>query len=267
MADTEPGYPKLARNTVVRRKPRGKYDYQTIHSIVNACPVLHVSFPTPDPEEPFPAVLPMLGIMASYATRNAAPSEPLDLYIHGYISSRLMRLGGSPDSYEEGLPLTVAATHLDGFVLALTPNNHSYNYRSAILHGFATPVTDMAEKLWAMEHITNSVVTERWQNTRIPPTKTELTSTQVLKVKIVDASAKIRSGWPSDDRADMKDEDLRAKTWVGVVPSWTSFGEPMPSPENRVGGVPEYLRDFLKEENKTGKKNAEAAAQGLALGY
>jgi hypothetical protein len=39
-----------------------------------------------------------------------------------------------------------------------------------------------------------------------------MTSTQILRVRIVDASAKIRTGAPSDDRADMKNEELRAKT-------------------------------------------------------
>ncbi len=86
-----------------------------------------------------------------------------------------MRLGKtSPTDEEEGLPLTVAATHLDGLVLALTPNHHSYNYRSAILHGYAKPVVDEGEKMWAMEKITNGVVDERWENSRIPPTKTEV---------------------------------------------------------------------------------------------
>lgn len=136
-----------------------------------------------------------------------------------------------------GLPLTIAATHLDGLVLALTPNHHSYNYRSAILHGFATPVTNPEEKLWAMEQITNGVVSQRWENSRIPPTKTEMTSTQILKVTIVDASAKVREGGPSDDRADMKNEELRAKTWIGVVPTWTTYGDPVASPENNVAQV------------------------------
>jgi nitroimidazol reductase NimA-like FMN-containing flavoprotein (pyridoxamine 5'-phosphate oxidase superfamily) len=90
-----------------------------------------------------------------------------------------MRLSTSPGE-EEGLPLTIAATHLDGLVLALTPNHHSYNYRSAILHGFGMPVTDVEEKLWAMERITNNVVDERWENTRVPPTKTEMTSKNIL---------------------------------------------------------------------------------------
>lgn len=176
--------------------------------------------------------------MASFSDPFAPLSTPLDLYLHGYLSSRLMRLGStSPSDIEDGLPLTIAATHLDGLVLALTPNHHSYNYRSAILHGFATSVVDAEEKLWAMEKITNGVVSNRWENSRIPPTKTEMTSTQLLKVRIVDASAKVREGGPSDDRADMKNEEVRSKTWIGVVPTWTMYGEPVAGLENRVAKV------------------------------
>ncbi len=235
----------------------------TIHNIVNTTEVLHVSFSSPDPSDPFPAMIPMLGFMASFSDSNASLSEPLDLYLHGYVSSRLMRLGGTSTSDgEEGLPLTVAATHLDGLVLALTPNHNSYNYRSAILHGFATPVINPDEKVWAMEKITNSVVDRRWENSRIPPTKIEMNSTQILKVRVVDASAKVRAGLPSDDRADMKNDELRAKTWVGVVPTWVQYGAPVPSPDNRLSKVPAYLEDFVKKQNEIGEQNAQRAITG-----
>ncbi|KAH8816309.1 hypothetical protein F5884DRAFT_217453 [Xylogone sp. PMI_703] len=263
----ENGYPKLARNTVVRRKPRGHYDYKTIHDIVNSCKAVQVSFNTPDKEDPFPAMLPMIGFMASYGNPEATTSDPLDLYIHGYISSRLMRFGATSGGEQEGFPLTIGAFHLDGLVLSLTPNNHSYNYRSAVLHGYASPVTDVDEKLWAMERITNSVVSERWDNTRVPPTKTEMTSTQILKVSIVTASAKIRSGAPSDDRADMKNDELRSRVWTGVVPSWTAFGDPIPSAENRVGTIPAHVQDFVRKENEIRKANAIASVSKEAVGY
>jgi len=206
--------------------------------------------------------------MGSFSDFNATISDPLDLYLHGYISSRLMKLGStSPTGEEEGLPLTIAATHLDGLVLALTPNHHSYNYRSAILHGFATPVTDTDEKMWAMEKITNNVVTDRWANSRIPPTKTEMTSTQILKIRVVDASAKVRNGPPGDDRADLKNEELRAKTWIGVVPTWTAYGEPVASGENIVAKVPEHIASYVKRGNEVGEKIAVLAVKGETLPY
>lgn len=185
--------------------------------------------------------------MASYSDPSTSLSEPLDLYLHGYISSRLMKLPSSTSSDEEhpGLPLTIAATHLDGLVLALTPNHHSYNYRSAILHGFALPVTDEAEKLWAMEQITNGVVSSRWDNSRVPPTKAEMVSTQILKVRIVDASAKVRAGPPGEDREDLKNMEMRQRTWVGVVPTWMRYGKPVPSKENLVKNVSDLIPAWL----------------------
>ncbi|KAI9056082.1 hypothetical protein LZ554_001011 [Drepanopeziza brunnea f. sp. 'monogermtubi'] len=217
-------YAKLPRNTVNRYgKPRGRYEAEMINSIVNTSQVLHVSFPVPG--DPFPAMLPMLGFVGS-------------------------------------LPLTIAATHLDGLVLALTPNHHSYNYRSAVIHGHAVAVTDQAEKLWAMERITNGVVPERWAHSRVPPTRTEMTSTQILRVRIVDASAKVRVGPPGDDRRDMRDGELRARTWIGVVPTWMCYGEPVASPENGCGEVPEHISSFVRRENEAGERIALAAAKG-----
>ena len=39
-----------------------------------------------------------------------------------------------------GLAITIAATKVDGIVLSLTPNSHSYNYRSAVLFGYGSIV-------------------------------------------------------------------------------------------------------------------------------
>ena len=100
----------------------------------------------------------------------------------GYISSWLKPLGNNPSSTEKGLPLTTAATHIDGLVLALTPNHHIYNYRSSILHCFATPVTDQDEKIWAWKR--SPIV---WWRTdgkiRASSTRTEMISTQILRLK------------------------------------------------------------------------------------
>lgn len=91
--------------------------------------------------------------------------------------------------------------------------------------------------LGAMEKITNGVLDGRWEQTRVPPNKTEMQSTQILRVRIVSASAKVRKGEPHDDRVDMKNDEVRAKTWIGVVPTWTTYGTPIASPENRVPKV------------------------------
>ena len=109
---------------------------------------------------------------------------------------------------EPGLPLCVAATKVDGFVLTLTPNSHNYNYRSAVLQGHAAIVEDVDEKIWAMKLITNSVVPERYENTRVPPDGAEMQSTRILKMRISSASGKVREGVPEDERKDMKRDDV-----------------------------------------------------------
>ncbi|KAJ4385890.1 hypothetical protein N0V85_008009 [Neurospora sp. IMI 360204] len=250
-------YPKQPYSTVKRLNDRARYSLETIHGIINSSPFINVAFQ--DSTSPFPAVLPMIGQMGSFSRPSADLGDVLDLYLHGYVSSRLMNL--SRDSSSEGIPLTLTATLLDGYVLSLTPNSHSYNYRSAILFGFGVPVTDPAEKLWAMELVTNSVVPQRYQNTRTPPNNAEMQSTSLLKVKIKAGSAKIRSGEPHDERGDLNDEKLRQKTWVGVVPAWTVFGEPVGGSYNKVEKVPGYLEEWRVEGNEERRREAYEAVK------
>ncbi|MCJ1474297.1 hypothetical protein MMC13_002955 [Lambiella insularis] len=256
-------YPKGVRNTVNRYRGRGVYDYNTIHTIVNTSPILHVSF-VPSSGDPFPTILPMIGAMGSFASPSADPSsEALDLFLHGYVSSRLMRLPPSEDvgDSEGGAPLCISATLLDGIVLALTPNHHSMNYRSAVLHGYATLVTSPEEKLYAMELVTNNLVPARWENTRVPPNKVEMQSTSILRVKIVDASAKIRNGGPGEDRKDEKDDNVRGKVWTGVIPAYAVLGEPVPAETNRVA-VPPHVKELVQGWNEENERKAKAAAKG-----
>lgn len=82
----------------------------------------------------------MVGVAASYDHPSAGLGEPLDVYVHGYVSARMMNMarkgeetrqedggetengnGGEQKKKEEGLPVTVSATKVDGLVLSLTP--------------------------------------------------------------------------------------------------------------------------------------------------
>jgi len=233
----------------------GTYDLGEIHSIINSTPVLHVSF-SPSPEDPFPAILPMIGVMGSFEFPSSSIDEPLDCYLHGYVSARLTRLARESPN---GLPVSIAATKVDGFVLSLTPNSHSYNYRSAVLQGYAKPVETDEEKLYAMQLITDSVVPQRWANTRSPPDSAEMQSTAVLRVKIQSGSGKIRHGGPHDDIKDTKRDEITAKVWTGVIPVYQTFDAPIPSETNKVKEVPTYIDSYLKEtvrENRLQALNA-----------
>lgn len=165
-------------------------------------------------------------------------------------------------SGSDGIPLCVAATKVDGLVLSLTPHSHSYNYRSATLHGNATLVDNPAEKLYAMELITNSVVPGRWDHTRIPPDEGEMSSTSILRMKVTSASAKTRAGPPSDLKKDVERPGLREKVWTGVVPVFETLGTPVPGPDNLVVEVPEHVGGFIERRNLTTRTCAEDAVGG-----
>ncbi|KAI5467721.1 hypothetical protein BGZ63DRAFT_419408 [Mariannaea sp. PMI_226] len=253
-------YPKDATNTVKRLNERGVYALKTIHGLINSSQILHVSFNTPSQE--FPVILPMIGQMGSFERPSADLGDPLDLYLHGYISSRLMNLGraGSEGEETKGMPVSIAASFCDGLVLAISSFSHSYNYRSAVLFGHATLVTDEEEKMYAMELITDSVVPDRWRHTRLPPTKGEIQSTGLLKVRIASGSAKIRGGQAHDDKHDMENEAMRDSVWTGVLPIHQIIGEPVPSSYNRID-VPGYISEFVKDSNEDNQQRALDAAK------
>ncbi|KAI1325073.1 hypothetical protein F5Y16DRAFT_379247 [Xylariaceae sp. FL0255] len=116
-----------------------------------------------------------------------------------------------------------------------------------------------------MEMVTNSVVRDRYRHTRVPPNNAEMQSTSILRVRIASGSAKIRSGMPSDEKADMADEALLDRVWTGVVPVHYTMGQPMPSPYNKVEKLPGYLDEFVTEGNKDAVEGAvEAATKKMA---
>ncbi|RDL31793.1 Flavin-nucleotide-binding protein [Venustampulla echinocandica] len=265
MSETE--YAIHPRSTLHRHKERAHYDYGTIHKIMNTAPIWHVSFLPSDPSDPFPCMLPMLGQMASFANPDADPeADALDLYIHGHAASRLMRLptassqGNGNGDENEGVPVCISAAHIDSLILSLTPFNHSSAYRSAIIHGYATTVTSEDEKLFAMYRITNGLIPQRWENSRSPPTKSELISTGILRVRVVSASAKVNVGGPSDDRKDLKNEEVLDSVWTGVVPVYERLGTPVEAPVNRVKEVPAYLKGWIEERNREGEAYAKKTA-------
>ncbi|KAI8955460.1 flavin-nucleotide-binding protein [Xylaria longipes] len=272
MPSEELEYPTQPYSKVNRYDVRATYALKTIHELVNTCPILQVSFNLPD--SPFPMMLPMIGQMGSFARPSSDLGDVLELYLHGYVSSRLINLSrksgasnnGDDSSGSEavaeptGLPITVGASHMDGLVLSLTPNSHSYNYRSAVLFGHASVVADVEEKLWAMELITNGVVRDRYRHTRVPPNNAEMQSTSVLRVTIAAGSAKLRSGMPSDERADREDAALLGRVWTGVVPVHYTLGEPLPGPYNTLAAPPAYLSEFVRDSNQDAKDIALEAA-------
>ena len=74
------------------------------------------------------------------------------LYIHGSAASRMLR------NLDQGVPVCITVTLLDGLVLARSVFNHSMNYRSVVILGTATLVDDPAEKLAALRALSEHII-------------------------------------------------------------------------------------------------------------
>lgn len=235
-----------------------KYDEELVHGIINTTPILHVSFnaPTKDDGPQFPTILPMLGAIGRYQDDGES-----HIYLHGSSVARLFRMTSGGE-----VPLCVCGTILDGYVLALAPFHNSCNYRSAVCFGHGHVITDPDETLFALHLITNNTNPERWENSRKPPTKAELTATGVLKMRIETASAKSRGGGPKDERSDLQAAEVTKKTWVGVVPAFLTLGDPIPTEYNKVKQVPEYMNDWIADVNSMNEQRAVDAVEGLQYG-
>ncbi|KAF2155778.1 hypothetical protein K461DRAFT_265282 [Myriangium duriaei CBS 260.36] len=250
-------YPVDERTKANRYNSRTTYDAPLIHSILSTVPVVHVAFTaplSPSQSPSFPSILPML---AALAPSPASPTDQTVLYLHGSSTARLSTLCSSDP---QGLPVTISAAHVDGYVLSLSPFSNSVNFRSAVVFGRATLVTDEAEIASALEVITDGIVPGRWGHSRVPPTKSEIRQTGVLRVEIEAGSAKVRSGGPHSERRDLRDEEVRGRVWTGVVPMWEVLGEPVASGDNEVESVPGYIAGWVRGENAKKQGYAEGAA-------
>jgi nitroimidazol reductase NimA-like FMN-containing flavoprotein (pyridoxamine 5'-phosphate oxidase superfamily) len=180
-----------ARTRVKRLPKRASYDRDAIYSILDTALVCHVGFAL----DGQPYVIPTLHVRI--ADR---------LYIHGSAASRMLGAAAG------GTPIAVTVTHIDGLVLARAAFHHSVNYRSVVILGAATLVTDPVEKFAVMKGLIDHIAPNRWDHIRHPNEK-ELAATSVLSIPIVEASAKVRSGDPLDDEAD-----YAMPVWAGQIP-------------------------------------------------
>lgn len=152
------------------------------------------------------------------------------LYLHGSVAARPLVIG--PEQM-----VCVTVTLLDGIVLARSVFSHSMNYRSAVVFGVPRLVTEPAEKLRALECITEHLAPGRWASAR-QPTRKELAATSVLALSLDEASVKVRSGPPKDE-----DEDVAAGGWAGVLPTVSGWAEPITAPDVPPGvPVPPHVR-------------------------
>ena len=209
--------------TKVRRKPdRASYDRETIYGILDQAFVCHVGFIA----DGMPVVVP---------TNYVRVGDKL--FLHGSTASRLMKTLGS------GAPFCLSVTLLDGIVFSPTATGHSVNYRSVVVMGKAEPIEDPAAKLAAMRDFVEYVLRGRWATVR-PPSEQELKGTMVLAVPLVEASAKLRTGFAVDD-----DKEYRSAAWTGVLPFQWTPGEPARDPRGSAAiPVPDNIQHYSRPQ-------------------
>ena len=131
----------------------------------------------------------------------------------------------------DGTPCCVTVTLIDELVLARAALHHSLNYRSAMVLGTARELTDPEEKSAALHAVVEHIAPGRPDEIR-GADETDLKSTRVLSMPIEQASAKVRTGPPVDEEAD-----LELPSWAGQLPLTSGTGDPIPAPDLR--GDPE----------------------------
>ncbi|MGM1065370.1 pyridoxamine 5'-phosphate oxidase family protein [Saccharothrix sp. Mg75] len=192
------------RSTVKRGRKRAVTDRAALHAVLDAALVCHLAVVVDDA----PLVLP-----TGYGRDGDT------LYLHGSTGARSLREAAL------GVPVCVGVTLLDGVVYARSVFDHSMNYRAAVIHGTAVPVTEPDAKAHALRVLTEHIAPGSWDYAR-QPTPRELAATSVLSLDLAEASVKIRSGPPGDEGEDVAANER----WAGVLPLRTSWGAPEPDP-------------------------------------
>jgi nitroimidazol reductase NimA-like FMN-containing flavoprotein (pyridoxamine 5'-phosphate oxidase superfamily) len=189
------------RSQVKRIPERGRYDFDTIASILDAGFLCHVGYVIDG---------------QPYVTPTAYWREEEHVYWHGSSASRMLR------TLERGVDACLTVAHVDGLVLARSAFHHSINYRSAMLFGKAHKLEDEGGKAAALERFVERMFPGRWAELR-PVSRQELKATTVMRMAIAEGSAKIRTGPPKDE-----EEDYGWPVWAGVLPVHAVAGPPVP---------------------------------------
>ena len=218
-------YRKTPINTVKRGAKKARYDKKTVHAILDAAEICHVTF--------------IVGQKAFVQPVNFGRKGET-LFMHGSLQNRMTN---ALIASEEAC---LCVTHLDAMKLTRSAFHHSVNYRSAVVFGRVRELKTNEEKLEGLQSIINHFVPGRWGYCRVP-NELELQATRVIAIDIETASAKI-DNTPSKE----EQEDYDLPFWAGIIPIKTVCEYPHPDKMLKEGTpVPQHVLDFY-EKNKKG---------------
>ncbi len=201
-------YPIDHVNRIKRMHGRGAYDHETVHALLDAAALCHVSYVVDG---------------QPYCTPTLFWREGEQLYWHGSSASRMLR------NLSAGQAACLTVTHLDSLVLARCGFNHSADYRSVMAFGQARLVTEPGEKRRALVMMVDRFFPGRTAQLR-QSTEQEIKATAVVTMRIDRASAKVRAKGVGDE-----EEDYGLPIYAERLPVHTVLGAPEPCPRLMPG--------------------------------
>jgi len=139
------------------------------------------------------------------------------IFLHGSVASRSL-VGADPS-------VCVTVTVLDGLILARSVFEHGVNYRSAMIYGVPSPITEPDDLLYGLRLLTEHAAPGQWDYARRPSRK-ELAATRLLALPLTEASVKVSDGDPSDGDGP----DAALGLWAGRLPVVATWGAPVADP-------------------------------------
>jgi nitroimidazol reductase NimA-like FMN-containing flavoprotein (pyridoxamine 5'-phosphate oxidase superfamily) len=188
-----------ARTRIHRCAHKASYDQAAIYQALDSIPECTIACVDPLTH------LPRLMVTSHWRVGD-------DLYIHGGVGSAFYKL------LNAGAPVAVSVSATDGLVLARSAFETSVQFRSVMIYGQFTAITDVAQQLQLLEAFYQHLLPGRWNEIRKPSAK-ELAATYVMRLPIQEAVAKLSTGMPDD-----KEEDLQTPSWGGVLPYLHQWG-------------------------------------------
>jgi nitroimidazol reductase NimA-like FMN-containing flavoprotein (pyridoxamine 5'-phosphate oxidase superfamily) len=213
-------------HTRVRRLPaKADYDDYVIYAILDEARLCHVAAN-------------VQGVAMVIPTLHAR--EGRTIYLHGSPSNAVMK------AVVKSGEACVSVTLYDGLRLARSGFESSIAYRSVVVFGAASLVTDDAEKARILDLFVDAILPGRSGEVR-PMLDSERRLTMVVAVTIDEASAKLSNG-PTDD----PDEDLELPVWSGTVPARLRFEAPIPDTNGAMAmgdiALPPSVERLLERE-------------------
>ena len=267
---------------------RGRYELADAQAVFDDAFIAHVSYV----DGGLPACQPMIALIREEPADGEGQRADSDgteredngrrqnavVYLHGHPTTRLMELvkqatkaeAAAQEARDAGhdappvppVHVCITATKVDGLALSTAPNGHTFNYRSAMIHGTCSPVRGADLKRDIMLAVTDAIVPNRVREVN-PIASMVVGLVYIVRVSIDRLSVKARRGVPGIQprHADVDGPDIAPPAWAGVVPLWEQLGEPVESGLTPGAAVSDNLRAFIRERNAKHEAYAKKAAK------